>query len=173
MKLRIESSMDTTERLQVGIAIYTYKIQKLEEIRQAAQQYNGKVFNKRFVDLMEGIPDVVASINRRNSDYLQLTVWSKALDYDYQNLIICWCCEDNFISNKRFDFSAFSKFMDSIQKGYSESIAKLQNDILTGTQRLEKWNELAREINRLKESFSEEFVMYHKYDFDRVSNPRN
>ena len=163
----------SNEKLYEVIEKYTRKIQILEDIRQGTQKYNGKVFNKKFVDLLESIPDVVATINTIQGidKYHSLNVWVKSIDRDHQTLIHIYKCENVFLENNRVNFQKFSEYITQKQTDFSEAIAKLQNDIHTGEQRLKEWNELAEKMNKLKITFSSDFVQLHYRDFDSITRP--
>ena len=157
------------EKLNESINKCNLKIQKLEAIRKVAQKYDGKVFNKRFVALLETVPDIYADISIKQgiSKHHTLDIWVKSLDYEHNSLLHRYICEDAFLQDGRLNFKAFSEYIDNRQKELTEDIEKLQFDIDTGEERLKRYNELVCELDKLKLSFSTDFKQFRRHDFER------
>lgn len=155
------------------IDTYKLRIDALEAIRKVAKTFDGKVLNKRFVDALETIPDVLASLKTQSSieKYHKLEVWMKSLDYEHSTVIYVHSCEDKFLEGNRIDFQRFNRLIDESQQRYKGIISNIQEDIRTGEQRLKQWNELAAKMDELTQSFSTEFRDLYRYSFNRVSKP--
>ena len=166
------------EKLENDIHDYKVKLEKLTKIKEVTSKFDGKVFGKKFVTLLETIPNINVRLSARKALFTgkptttrnyTLAVWVENQVYD---LMYVDKCELEFLTDdNRFDFNRFSVFVDERIAEFETEKRKIERDLEDGDQRLQKWNSLVMELLELKDSFSEKYIEYRHMEFEPISRP--
>ena len=146
------------------------------DLLAVAKRFDGKIMNKRFVSFIESeAPIFTVSYGTSpygyNTSYHRLAIWlsnSGGLNC-YPELIDVSSCERHLIvKDKRFNFDGFKDFADQRLESLTKEFNAIKQDMKDGEKRLDQYNQLVKQLNTLKDSFSNEFlVVYNRY-FNKV-----
>ena len=167
----MEKSINIIEKMEVRIAEHKNIIDQVQDIREVVKKFNGKVLNKRFVTALEVKNDKLWGNTEKSPYNFQhtLIIYTKSNSYDTSTVLYVYNCEKEILDeNGRISFDKFNILLDKIVKSHTEDIERLQADIDTGFDRLEKWNKLAMELNELSLGMSTYFKQVMKHSFEYV-----
>ena len=144
------------EYLKKEIKLYEDFLSNLISAKKVAEKFSDKVVNARMIKALNEI-DIHMSVHYGESIYLK----------PYGRLQ--WLCViQNAIVNKRLDYDKFCKDIDKNIESIQNVIANIKEDLKTGHERREKFNEMMEELEKLSQTFSEKYKEIYKYNFKRA-----
>ena len=149
------------------------KISQLEDVKAVATAFHQKVMNKKFFDaLKERNPCLHGSIALQ-VDHHKFHVFTSTIQNYYRSeLLNMYNCEyAGIIVNNRLDANAMIKFVSDMQDSLWKQWDKLWEDIRTGEERLNQYNQLVSQLNELRNTFSTDFVSLRNLDFKTALRP--
>lgn len=170
---------DTTPAGQVTTELYRrteeilIKINHLEDVEAVALQFHQKVFNKRFFDALRERNSYLRGSIELQSGHHQINIVTSAIqNYSRDTLLHVYNCEyQGIMVNNRLDANAMIQYISMMRDSLWKSWDKLWADIRTGTDRLNRYNQLVAELNELRNTFSTDFVSLRNFDFKTPYKP--
>lgn len=167
----MEKSITVIEKMEARIAEHKNILNQVQDIREVVKKFNGKVLNKRFITALE-VQNNQLWGNTEKSPYNSqhtLHIYNRTNSYDTSMVLYVYNCEQEILDeNGRISLDKFNILLDKIVKSHTEDIEKLQADIDTGFDRLEEWNKLAMELNKLSLGMSTYFKQVMKHSFEYI-----
>ena len=166
------------ERLKKEIALLNEQKEAVLRVDNALKPFNGKVMNKKVTDAVQSIERLKDSEGYEYSPYGA----SYVKDGQKHNLsihkFIQRRCVDlvhiynaelmGIVVNNRFNYNKLHEIIQDKVDSLNKEIQNITEDIKTGEQRLEEYNQEVEKLNQLYMGFSRTFRDNLNYKFNRV-----
>ena len=146
------------------------KLSKLYVIRDVAQEFDGKLFNKSFITRLEKDGGIYGSFTTKSDGDRKLEIFAKNVKYPHHTLIHVYSLSE-VTKDKRLIAQKLIKIVNDNIASCQEDINKLQRDLFDGEKRFQEWNALAKRMDEILYSFSYTFREANRYNFERVTKP--
>ena len=149
------------------------KSDQLEDVKKVALKFDQKVFNKKFFDALKDYnPDLYGRLELIGERH-KLTISTMSIrHYSRNDLLYIYNCEyEEVIVNNRLNAKALVQQIVQSQRCLQEYWDKLWEDIHTGRDRLEQYNQLVQQINDLRYTFSGDFTSLCNHEFKTPFRP--
>ena len=146
----------------------------LDDIRELATSFHQKVFNKKFFDALKAHnSSLYGSLELQSGGYHKLHIMTSNIQsYQRNDLLHVYNCEHSgILVNNRLNADVLRQWIDTVKDSLSKQQDKLWMDIQSGSERLERYNALATQLNELRSTFSSDFRSLHNSDFTTVYKP--
>lgn len=171
---------DTSREGQVLTEMYRrteeilIKLCYFEDVEATVTLFDGKMMNKKFFDaLKERNPRLYGNIELQTQGYHKLHICTSTIQDYYRNeLLNIYNCEYNeVITNNRLNAAAMIQYIGGIKANLWKYRDKLWEDIRSGSERLNQYNQLVNQLNELRNTFSADFVLLRNLDFRTALKP--
>ena len=162
---------ETAAELETAIGAYP-------ALLAAAQKYDNKIMDKRFVDYIEKeVPGITAMyganpyLTQVKPTFHRLIIWlrnTSKVNSNYSLVDIVSCERFTVVKDRRFNYSGFKAVVEQRLESYTKELNAVKQDIEDGEKRLGQYNQLVKQLNELHSTFSNKFVEVNNYRFNKV-----
>lgn len=150
------------------------KVDHLGDVEATSIVFDGKVMNKKFFDVLKNRnPYLHGSIELQTGGHHKLHIMTSTIQNYYHNdLINIYNCEySEVMVNNRLNADAMICYIATMKDSLWKQWDKLWEDIRSGAERLNQYNQLVSQLNELRNTFSTDFVLLRNLDFRVALRP--